>query len=110
MCDIDPRADTWGSALPRQHGVEQDPQTPDVTRRVIALPLQDLDREKQVTLEFTARGSDVTVTPAGRERAAFHQGGAGSNAPTGAPQRPQTGNHGSCRRQGRQTEKEVLSF
>lgn len=40
------RAAPTRAALPRQHGVEQDPQAPDVTRRVIALPLQDLRGEQ----------------------------------------------------------------
>lgn len=31
--------------LPSQHGVQQDSQTPDVTRRIVALPLQDLGEE-----------------------------------------------------------------
>ena len=34
-----------GSALPRQHGVQQGAQTPDVARGIVALPLQHLQRD-----------------------------------------------------------------
>lgn len=44
---LGPDANTpGGPPLPSQHGVQQDSQAPDIARRVVALPLQDLEGQR----------------------------------------------------------------
>lgn len=73
-----PRADAYGGCtLPRQHGVQQGPQTPDVTGCVVALPLQDLDGGEQTADEHLvkkAQGQSV-IFRGDRERGRWETGG-----------------------------------
>lgn len=53
--------DPWEPSLPGQHGVQEDAQAPDVTRCVIALPLQDLGGDH----DQVNTGSRTKATQAG---------------------------------------------